>query len=188
MTDNLSPEPLVGDAQLTSSNGGGTVSSPALSLADLNATLGSTFKDTDTALRALKDTQSFVGKRKEDIANEVRSSIAPSNVASKDDIQALKSDLFYSQNPQYKPYQNMLNKLDADPSQAANMPEFKDVFERAQKADAIDNSRSVVSSNSRLSEQKSVMDQAVQVSNARGSTNEDTALVFARAINADNNQ
>lgn len=187
MEQNPSTETLAGDTHVESSDGGVTVQSPALSLDAINATLGSTFKDPETALRALKDTQSFVGKRKEDIANEVKQSLAPSDVASKSDIQALKADLFYSQNPQYKPYQSMINKLGADPAEVANLPEFKEVFEKAQKADEIDNSRSVVSSNSRLSEQRSVNEQAVAVTNSRGSTNEDTALVFAKAINQSNN-
>ena len=184
MTENLSTETLVGaETNVPAANGGVTVETPALTLAELNATLGSTFKDAPTALRALKDTQSYVGKRKEDIASELK----PSDVASKSDIQSLKSDLFYSQNPQYKPYAEMLGKLSTDPAEAVNNPVVKELIEKASKADEVEQSRSIVSSNSRLSEQKSIIDTAVEVANRHGSTQEDVALVFARSINADNN-
>jgi len=190
MNENLSQETLAGDAQLTSADGGGTVESPALTLAELNKHLGADFKDASTALKALKDTKDFVGKRKEDIANELRATVVsnPSDVASKSDVQALKNELFYSQNPQYKGHEALLNSISSNPADAVNNPSFKSLFEKAQVADAVANSKSVVSSNNRLSQVKSVMEQAVAVTNSRGSTNEDTALIFASAINQGNNQ
>ena len=46
MTENLSTETLVGaETNVPAANGGVTVETPALTLAELNATLGSTFKD-----------------------------------------------------------------------------------------------------------------------------------------------
>lgn len=191
MNENLSPEPLTGDAQLTSTGGGGTVESPSLSLAELNKTLGADFKDSSTALKSLKDTKDFVGKRKEDIANELRATVIPqtaSDVASKSDVQAINARLFFSENPQYKGYETLISRLGSDPSEVVNSQDFKTVFEKARVADEVANNRSVVSSNARLSQAKSVMDEAVTVANARGTTHEDTALIFARAINQQNNQ
>lgn len=189
MTEDLSPETLAEDAQLTSADGGGTVESPALTLAELNKFLGADFKDTNTALKALKDTKDFVGKRKEDIAAEVKASLPQndSNVATKSDVQALQEQLFYSQNPQYKGYESMIKKLGSNPADVVDSEEFKNVFEKVKVADEIAQTKSVVSSNSRLSQAKGVVEEAVVVANARGSTQEDVALVMARAINQQNN-
>ena len=185
MTDIPSPDTLADAAtNVPAADGGGTVVKPALTLEELNATLGSTFKDPSSALKALKDTQSFVGKRKEDIANEVKQYLAPSDVASKADVQSLRNELFYSQNPQYKPYQNMIGSMGADPSEVVARAEVKDVIEKAAKVDEVAQAKSVVSSNSRLSQPaEPVMEQAVKMANARGSTLEDVSMIFATAIN-----
>lgn len=184
MNENLSAETLVGDTHVASSNGGTTVESPQLSLADLNKHLGSDFKDMPTALKGLKDTKDFVGKRKEDIVTEVKNSFVNTpELASKSDIQSLKDELFLSQNPQYKDYVPLLKKIGGDLAEAVNAPEFKSLIEKAQVADEVAQNKSVVSSNSRLSQSKTASDQAVTVANARGTTIEDVATVLARAVN-----
>lgn len=190
MTENPSPETLADGAQLTPADGGGTVESSALSLKELNDKLGSNFKDAPTALQALKDTKDFVGKRKEDIAAEVRASLIPasSEVASKSDVQDLKNSLFLSENPQLKDYVDTLKAVNPDLAEAVKAPGLQNLLDKAKSADEVVQNRSVVQSNSRLSQAKSVVDQAISVANARGSTGEDVALQFASAINADNNQ
>lgn len=188
MNENPSPETLVGEPQLSTSNGGGTVESPSLSLAELNSILGADFKDTSTALKALKDTKDFVGKRKEDIAAEVKASLqqTASDVASKSDVQELKNQLFYAQNPQYKGYESLIKKLGNNPADVTNSEEFKTVFEKATIADEVVNNKSVVSTNSRLSQSQSVVSDAIGIANARGSTIEDVATMLAKGINQDN--
>lgn len=191
MENNPSPDPLVPVAtNVPTGNGGGTVVKPALTLEEINATLGSTFKDSDSALKALKDTQSYVGKRKEDIVNEVKATIAPpADVASKADVQALHNELFYSQNPQYKPYESMISKLGADPAAVVQLPEVKDVLDKAQKADQVAGTQSVIQSNQRLAQPaEPVIEQMVKVANARGTTNEDVAMIAAEAINKQNQE
>jgi hypothetical protein len=190
MTENLSPETLADGAQLTPADGGGTVETPALTLADLNKQLGATFKDVPTALQALKDTQSYVGKRKEDIAAEVKAGLqqTASSTQLESKVQTLENQLFYTSNPQFKGYEALINSMGANPAEVVNSPVFKEVYEKATKADEIVNSRSVVSSNARLSQAKTVIDSAIGVANARGSTNEDVASIFAQAINQQNQQ
>lgn len=187
MTENLSAETLVGEPQLSTSNGGATVESSTLSLADLNKHLGSDFKDSQTALKALKDTKDFVGKRKEDIVAEVKASTNVDN-SLKSDVQALRRDLFFSQNPQYKGLEAVIEKFGNDPAEAVKNPEFASVYEKVKVADEVVNNKSVVSSNSRLSQTKTVIDEAVTVANARGTTNEDVATVLARGINEANRE
>lgn len=153
MTENLSAETLVGDTHVASSNGGATVETPQLSLADLNRHLGSDFKDTTTALKALKDTKDFVGRRKEDIVTEVKNSFVNTpELASKSDIQSLKDELFISQNPQYKDYVPLLKKMGGGLAEAVENAEFKSLIEKAKVADEIGQNKSVVSSNARLSQ------------------------------------
>jgi len=190
MTENLSPEPLADGAVNTPADGAGTVESSALTLAELNKHLGSDFKDTATALKALKDTKDFVGKRKDDIVAEVLKTTSSANVdeSLKSDVQSLKRDLFFSQNPQYKGYESLIEKLGGNPADVVKMPEFTGMFEKVQKADEVVSSKSVVSSNARLSEVKTVIDEAITTANARGTTQEDVALVFAKQFNQDMNR
>jgi hypothetical protein len=182
MENNLNSDTLSGDAQLTSSNGGESVNSPALTLADLNATLGKDFKDSATALKALKDTQSYVGKRREDIATEMLKASPNASESLASDVQSLKKDLFFSQNPQYKSYESLINKIGSNPADVVNSPEFSGIFEKVKVADEVVNNKSIVNSNSRLAENTSTRENAIGIANARGST-EDVSLVFARAIN-----
>lgn len=187
MSENLSTETLAETSHVAAADGGVTVESPALTLVELNTILGSDFKDTSTALKALKDTKDFVGKRKEDIAAEVKASLITTmepDESLKSDVQTLKNQLFYSQNPQYKGYEGLISKLGSNPADAVNSPEFQQVFEKAQSADELTQNKSVVASNSRLSQSPQVMEQAIATANARGTTQEDVALVFARSINA----
>lgn len=191
MTENPSSETLADAAHVTAADGGETVESSTLSLAELNKYLGSDFKDPSTALKALKDTKDYVGKRKEDIANELKTVVVaqtPPDVATKTEVQALKNDLFYSQNPQYKGMAPIIQKLGADPADVVNSEEFKTMFEKVKVADEVVNNKSVVASNSRISQVKTVMDSAVNVANSRGTTGEDVATIFAREINQQNNQ
>lgn len=190
MSNDPSTETLADASQLNAADGGVTVESPALTLVELNKHLGADFKDTATALQSLKETKNFVGKRKEDIAAEVRAGLQQnaSDVASKSDVQALNNRLFFSENPQYKGYESLITRLGQNPAEVVTSEEFKSVFEKAKVADEVAQSKSIVSSNARISQTKSILDDAVTVTNARGSTNEDTALVFARAINEANNQ
>lgn len=191
MTENLSPETLAGASHMSAADGGGTVESPALTLAELNAKLGSNFKDTATALQSMKETKDFVGRRKEDIAAEVKASlipVAPSDVASKTDVQDLKNQLFLSENPQLKDHVDVLRAINTDLAEASKSPGLQPLLEKAQKADEIASNKSVVASNARLSQVQSTVDKAVTIANARGTTHEDVALVFAQQINSQNNE
>lgn len=176
--DNLTDTTLSDAPQLSTADGNAAVA-PALSLAELNSTLGKQFKDVPTALKALKDTQSYVGKK---VAVEP----APDNTL-KSEIDSLKTEVFYASHPELKGHESMLKALGSNPAEAYESDAFKTYLEKATVADSVNNSKSVVSSNARLSQVKTVSEEAVAVSNARGTTNEDTALVFARAINQQNN-
>lgn len=186
MTENPSPDTLAGDAHVTSSDGVGTVQSPALRLDELNKLLGSDFKDTETALKALKDTKDFVGKRKEDIAAEVKAGLqqnASNNSALESKVQSLETAVFYANRPDLRGHEAIINAMGSNPARVVESEAFKTYFEKAKVADEVAQSKSVVSSNARISQSKSIVDEAVLVANARGTTMEDVATVMARAIN-----
>lgn len=187
----------LGEAHATSSGEAAAVSgADTLSLAELNQFLGKDFKDKETALKSLKDTQSFVGKRSEDIEAEVRAKLAQGNgsgnaaeaPASKSEVRSLRNDLFFRDNPQYAPHRALIEKLGEDPAEVVGSQEFKDVFEKVKVADEVESKKSVVHSSSRLGQSNSVVDEAVKVANARGTTGEDVAATLARGINVEINQ
>lgn len=193
MLDTHTVETLPGDAHVTSPDGvAAAVSSDALTLDELNRRLGKEFPDVQSAMKALTDTFSYVGKKKEDIAAEVRRELS-ANIpqtpapASQDNakIQSLETRLFYTENPQYKGYEALINSMggEKNPAEVVNSDVFKDVFSKVKAADASDSRRSVVTSSPHLAQAKSVTDEAVRVANARGSTVDDVALALARGIN-----
>lgn len=194
MTDNNNSSTVPGDAHVTSAEGKENVgSTDTLSLAELNSILGRNFSDKPSALKALKDTQDFVGKRKEDIAKELQvntatassqsaSNAAPNgDVASKSEVNELKNRLFFSENPQYKGYEAIIKKMGSDPADVVNSEEFKTVYEKGRVADEVAQKKSVVTSSARLAENKTHVDRAIQVANATRSA-ASTADVLATAI------
>ena len=178
--DNLTDTTVPDAAHVTAAEGNAAVA-PALTLAELNSTLGKEFKDVPTALKALKDTQSYVGKKIDAVAP------APDNTL-KLEVDSLKEQVFYASHPEYKGHEDIIKAMGSNPADVVEMPAFKNVFEKVKVADEVTNNKSVLSSNSRISQVQTVVDQAISTANARGTTQEDTALVFARAINEHNNQ
>lgn len=187
MTDNSTDNSISGDQGSGSSDGGAAVDS-SLSLSELNTFLGKDFKDKDTALKALKDTQAFVGKRKDDIAAEVRAELAQNGNNAQQSpgleskVQQLENDLFYSKNAEYEPYKDVIAKMGSSPAEVVLLPEFQKVFEQGKVANEVQNSRSVVSSNSRLAQVKTHTESAVAIANARGSSKEDVAEALVGGI------
>lgn len=188
MTQDNSTDTTISDASRTSA-ADGDAAVASLTLAELNTYLGKDFKDTDTALKALKDTQSFVGKRKEDIASEVRAELEKSTTAGNSAASALEAtvnqlrdELFYTQNPQYKDFTDTIKAMGGNPAEVVQTDAFKKVFTKVQEANEVTNSRSVVSSNARLSQAKSATDNAITIANARGSSTEDVAASMVDEI------
>lgn len=163
----------------------------ALTLTELNKALGKDFKDVPTAIKAVKDTFGYVGKKREDIENELRSKVLSESVQPEQQVdnalasklQSLEEQLFYSTNPQYKGLESVIKKMGSNPADVVASDEFKSIFEKVQVAEQVEKARSVAPSNSRLAATQSVTDKAIKTANSRGSTAEDIALVFARSLN-----
>lgn len=154
----------------------------ALSLADINRTLGRNYQDVPSALAALKETYNYVGTNKQaPVVQPVTQASNEAPVVSKADVDAIKNELFYARNPQYEGARALIAKMGADPSEVVASAEFKDVFEKVKVADDVSKQRSVVSSNSRVGQNKVATDSAVSVANATGSVDAVTN-VLAQAV------
>lgn len=176
LTDNAQPAAAQLDV-----GGAETAVSQSLTLAEINSTLGKDFKDVGTALKSLRDTQSYVGKKIDAVNPAPDTSLAS-------EVNSLKEQVFYSNNPQFKGHELIIKAMGANPAEVVGSEAFKSYFEKAQVADDITRQRSVVSSNSRLSQSNSAVETAVNVANARGTTQEDVATILAREINSQNAQ
>lgn len=128
----------------------------ALSLQELNTFLGKDFKDKATALKAVKDTFSYVGKKIEDVARE----ISPDTKRLESELKQIKENMFYKDNPQLAEHRALLSKLNENPEVAVQMPEFKTIFEKAKGYDESQQLRTVLESNPRIQSSRDNLSQA----------------------------
>lgn len=137
----MSPSPV---------NGASSVASEALTLDELNGLLGKQFKDKSTALQSLKELNSFVGKKKEDIMKEV----SGNSEALSNEIKQIKENQFYSQNPDLKDYRGIISKLGGNPEEVIASPEFKLIYDKAKGYDETVKLKTVLESNPRLAQSR----------------------------------
>ena len=163
-SQDITPESLDGGAQLTTSSDEGTVSGvESLSLEELNSALGKTYTNKEAALKSLKDTFTFVGKRKEDIMSEIsrQNSEALSRANEVvDKVTRLERELWYRDNPDYAQYRGLIEKMGGNPSEVVQSSEFKSVFEKAKGYDETQKLRTVLESSPRVAASKSHLQKA----------------------------
>jgi len=137
----------------------GNVTAPAqtveaLSLAEINASLGKNFPTKDAAIKAFKDTFSYVGKKKEDIEKEVRANLATSDEITKlsQKLDAVEKERFFDKNPQYADpaVRKLIETIGGNPSEVVNREEFRTVFEKASGYDKSSKLKTVLESNPRM--------------------------------------
>ena len=172
--DNITSEGQLGDAAVASesSKPNGTVSNEGLetvSLKEINDFLGKNYKDKSSALKSLKDTFSFVGKKVEKTA-EVESPVEKPSSRNDDfarQIKEMKEQLFYSENPDYKPYKGLISKMGENPADVIGMQEFKDVFDKANSFDKTQKQKTVLESNPRIGVVRNKLTEAQQAAGGR---------------------
>lgn len=177
--ETITPDGQVDESQLNSAAPEAAVSTESpenLTLAELNTILGKDFKDKATALKSVKDTFSYVGKRKEDIAKEV----GGSNETLASELRQIKENMFFDKNPDYVQYRDLMAKMGTNPEEVANSKEFKSIYEKAVGFDASQKLKSVLVSNPRLASSK---DNLAKAREAQQSGNNDLAEnLIARAV------
>lgn len=183
---NTSEDTLGGESQLNSAPVESTVNNESqpvenLTLSEMNQHLGKDFKDKDTALKALKDTFSYVGKKKEDILKEFQSLNNTDALAK--EIKQIKENSFYKDNPNFAPYRELIGKLGENPEEAVQLPSFKAVFEKAQGYDESTQLKTVLQSSPRLQSSRDNLSKARDAMKA-GNREQSEALATRAALEA----
>lgn len=141
-----------------------------LSLKEINDLLGKDYKDKETALKSIKDTVSYVGKKKEDIAREILGNNQSESLQK--EIKQIKENMFYKDNPDLENYRTLIQKLGDNPADVVNSPEFKSIYEKAKGFDESAKMKTVLQSSPRLA---SVRDNFAKAQEAMKSGNRDMA-------------
>lgn len=141
-----------------------------MTLAELNEHLGKTFPTKESALKALKDTFSYVGKKKEDIAAEVRAEFAQDKRFDElaKGLEIERNDRFYDKNPQFAPYRKTIEALGKNPVEVVQSESFKALFDKAVEYDKTAKQKNVLDSNPRLAQSRSSLQEAAQMSEKTG--------------------
>lgn len=112
-------KPAEGDEKVSGDPQAGEAE-PALSLADLNAALGRQYKTVEDAVKGVKETYDFVGKEKK---------VEEASASSNEEIEALKTDLFFTQNPDLEETRPLLEALAKANGQTIREAAQSDVFQ-----------------------------------------------------------
>jgi hypothetical protein len=141
-----------------------------LTLAELNEHLGKQFPNRDSALKALKDTFSYVGKKKEDIEKEVRASVQQNDGIERlsKELEVERRERFYDKNPQFADpsIRKIIESTGKSPQEVVNSEEFKTVFNKVSEYDKSQKLRTVLESNPRLATSKDNLSKARELQEA----------------------
>lgn len=143
-----------------------------LTLENLNKTLGKDFKDIDSALSSLKETQDFVGKKGQQLT-EAEAKLAKAEEGkeeAKTQAERLESlektnklNQFFKDNPEMDnaSTKNLLDKY-ADPYEAIKDDTFKSINDPILAHNKVNNVKSVIHKNSRLGQVTNKVDESKQ--------------------------
>ena len=175
-TEDIIPDALSDEAGVTSPDGDGTDSAP-ISVKDvINKTLGKDFQDDETALKAVKDTFSHVGKfgkyqeviskleeksggegkALESLKGMLETDTAEMEIDTKKFVskEQYEQDMFYSKHSEYQPYKDVLSGLAQSKGisldEATKDDSFKTMFDKTQAYDKAEDSKSVLMSNKKI--------------------------------------
>ena len=144
--------------------------SSSLTLDELNAILGKSFKTKESALKSLRETNAYVGKRKQEIENELKDTSNKEMDKLTKKLNTLEKENFYSKNPQYKEFEGLIEKLslDADRTKAVESEEFKSIFSKIAAKDESQPQRSVLHSNPEISDNSTEYEKQFQKAQKTG--------------------
>jgi hypothetical protein len=147
-----------------------------LSLDELNETLGKQFKDKDSAIKAIKDTFSYVGKKVDQVEAELKNN----GFISKRELEDV---LFYRDNPEFGAHQDIIDayasKFGISPKEAVKSEALSGLLAKAQKADSYERNQSVIESNPRLVASRSSLDKARDMAMSRNSEQRESLIAKA---------
>ncbi len=187
--DNITQDGNAGEPQLSPSAPEGAVSSVAkdqadsLSLAELNRLTGKQFPTKESALKSITDTFSYVGKKREDVANEVKAELGASQATDKlaKELEEMRKERFFDRNPKYAEpsVRKLIERLGGQPDQVVNSDEFKAVFDKVSSYDESQKLKTVLGSNPRIAASRDSLAKAREISATRqeGTSDEVSSLV-----------
>ena len=163
-------------------DGGANVEKPLREV--IGGTLNREFKTDEDALKAIKETQDFVGKRDEDIRKEIKASYTEKTEEAQATVERLakleaevKNSSFYNDHPEYKEHKDLIAKFGENPSEVIASDDFKKVYEPLKAYQENEQSKSVLHSNPRLGKANDKITEARELAkkgNFKGA--EDTAV------------
>lgn len=137
-----------------------------IGLSELTNTLGKEFPNKEAALKAIKDTFSYVGKK---IEPKVEAP-DPSKFATREELDAIKEDAFFSKNADYEPFRNTIKNLSKATGQRFDevvaSDDFKNIFDKVKQADEVAKSKSVLQTNPRLGRATDKLSEAQEAAKA----------------------
>ncbi len=169
--ENITGDGLVDASQLNAPTPEPTVESvptEGMTLAELQAALGKTFPTKEAALKSIKDTYSYVGKKTADIEKEVITKLgdaAKTDTLSRE-IAELRKERFYDKNPQFADpsIRKFIESTGKNPSEVVESPEFKDIFAKISGYDETQKLKTVLETNPRLASSRDSLTKAREMS------------------------
>ena len=152
-----------------------SVAQEALTLDELTGLLGKQFKDKSTALQSLKELNSFVGKKKDDIMRDLSGNSEEIHI----EIKQIKENAFYAQHPELVEHRALLSKIDNNPEVAFQSPEFKLIYDKAKGYDETVKLKTVLESNPRLAQSRDNLTKAKEAVQSGNQTDAETFAVNA---------
>lgn len=144
-----------------------------MTLSELNEALGKSFKDKTSAIKSLKDTFSYVGKKVADIKKEVVSEVKTTEATDKlaKELEEMRKERFYDKNPQFAEpaVRKLIERIGGSPSDVVNSEEFKTIFSKVSGYDESQKLRTVLESNPRLASSKDALTKARELQ-SKGAT------------------
>lgn len=161
----------------------GTPATPAgdnaFTLDEINSFLGKNFQSKETALKALKDTQSYVGKKTDDFEKELKER----GYLSRAD---LENELFFRDNPAHANNKDLLEaialKNGTSLKDAAGSESYKKLFDGASNYEKSESLKSVLNPSPRLQQ---AVDRTANIQQLKASGNDDAAASEAARIVAE---
>lgn len=207
MNEDLNPGSLPEGGDGQDPTAGGEPNQTPVSVKDvLSSTLGRQFASDEAALKAVKDTFSYVGMKPQDavkkmatdplFANDIKNLFAegttpennPSANATNGEFVSkaqYEEDMFFSKKPEYEPYKDLMRAISKSENkplgEVAGSDTFKSVFEKAQAYDTVQKSKSVLETNPRLGLVTDKISKAREMSSAGNQVAANDAAVSAVA-------
>jgi hypothetical protein len=191
--DNITQEGNAGASQLNAAAPEGAVGTvtkdqaDSLSLAEINKLTGKNFPSRESALKSITDTFSYVGKKRDDVAREVKAEISASDVTDKlaRELEEMRKERFFDRNPKYAEpsVRKLLERIGGNPEQVVDSPEFKTLFEKVSGYDESQKLKTVLGSNPRIAASRDSLAKAREISaSGQAGTSDEVNALVANAI------